>query len=134
VCPDGAGEALAQLKCIAPPRASLQRVYAEAVLEMHGGELVNAPRTPEAGAHSQRRTQATTRRLTPQRGQQRTSVRNVRLRSSAQGMGRRGGREGDPTARPQAARSSYPYRRSSSPAWCQPAEIVVLAASCLGER
>ena len=49
MCPDGAGEALAQLKCIALPRASLHLVYAEAVLQMHGGELVNAPRTPDGG-------------------------------------------------------------------------------------
>ena len=47
-----------------------------------------------AWAVEERRTTATTRRVPLQRGQQRTSVRNVRLRSSAQGMGRRGGREG----------------------------------------
>jgi hypothetical protein len=47
-----------------------------------------------ARAVAERRRQATTRLWPPQRGQVRTSARNVRLRSSAQGMGRRGGREG----------------------------------------
>jgi hypothetical protein len=41
-----------------------------------------------ACAVEERRTTATTRRVPPQRGQVRTSVWNVRLRSSAQGMGR----------------------------------------------
>jgi hypothetical protein len=40
-----------------------------------------------AWAVVERRTTATTRRVPPQRGQVRTSARNVRLRSSAQGMG-----------------------------------------------
>jgi hypothetical protein len=43
-----------------------------------------------AWAVEERRTTATTRRVPPQRGQARTSVWNVRLRSSAQGMGWRG--------------------------------------------
>jgi hypothetical protein len=43
-----------------------------------------------AWAVEERRTTATTRRVSPQRGQVRTSVWNVRLSSSAQGMGRRG--------------------------------------------
>jgi hypothetical protein len=45
-----------------------------------------------ARAVVERRTTATTRRVPPQRGQVRTSDRKVRPRSSAQGMGRRGGR------------------------------------------
>jgi hypothetical protein len=40
-----------------------------------------------AWAVEERRTTATTRRVPPQRGQARTSVWNVRLRSSAQGWG-----------------------------------------------
>jgi hypothetical protein len=43
-----------------------------------------------ARAVAERRATATTRRVPPQRGQVRTSVWNVRRRSSAQGMGRRG--------------------------------------------
>jgi hypothetical protein len=43
-----------------------------------------------AWAVEERRTTATTRRVPPQRGQARTSVWKVRLRSSAQGMGWRG--------------------------------------------
>ncbi len=48
-----------------------------------------------AWAVEERRTTATTRRVPPQRGQARTSVWNVRLRSSAQGMGWRGRRGPD---------------------------------------
>jgi hypothetical protein len=47
-----------------------------------------------AWAVEERSTTATMRRVPLQRGQQRTSVRKVRLRSWAQGMGRRGGWEG----------------------------------------
>jgi hypothetical protein len=46
-----------------------------------------------AWAVEERRTTATTRRVPPQRGQARTSVWKVRLRSAAQGMGWRGRRD-----------------------------------------
>jgi hypothetical protein len=52
----------------------------------------DTPRWKLAWAVVERRTTATTRRVPAHRGQVRTSVWNVRLRSSAQGMGRPGRR------------------------------------------
>jgi hypothetical protein len=67
-----------------------------------------------AWAVEERSTTATMRRVPLQRGQQRTSVRNVRLRSWAQGMGRRGGWEdygyGDETAVPDRAEAERAVR------------------------